>query len=127
MLKFIFSCLLLALYLFSGVSKVFKFNETVDGLYTKPIFDKLPKIFSQLGIVGAIIILICCSLVVLYNDFYNKTPTIYKLSLVALILFTAFATILYHPPTEKDQIHHVMKNVSIIGGLGNLLTFSLKN
>ena len=40
MLKFIFSCLLLALYLFSGVSKVFKFSETVEGLEKKPIFDK---------------------------------------------------------------------------------------
>ena len=111
------SILLLLLYLFSGVSKILNFNNTVNGLHEKIVFNKMPLIVSRLAILCAIIILIVAPLIILYNDFQQKTQMIYKLSGIALIIFTILATLLYHFPTEEGQLHHFLKNTSIIGGL----------
>ena len=42
--------LILLIYLISGVNKIFKFNETVDKIRNKFIFNKLPKIISIIAI-----------------------------------------------------------------------------
>ena len=123
-LEFLACLCLLILFLGSGISKIMNFNSVVKMLKTKPFFNMLPKQVTQLALVCAIILLVPGSLVLLYLVFTKTTKKtelhkcLFKSIIVALILFTIFATLIFHNVyIDSSQKHHFMKNLSIVGGL----------
>ena len=120
-LKFVGAVCLLALFIGSGINKIKNFESTADVLSKKIGFNKMPKIVSQLSIAVAIVLLLAGSLYVLYTIFMRqesreKLP--YNLTVIALVLFTILATILFHNfIVDPSQKIHFMKNLAIVGGL----------
>lgn len=116
-LLYIFSLLLI--FFVAGINKIMNFNNTVNGLHTKFIFNELPKIISILVIGIVILIEIMCPVIMMYST-QNKKYRYYAIySSLTLILFTVIATLYYHNPiVDPSQSISFMKNISIIGGLG---------
>ena len=111
--------LIFLLYIFSGYGKIINFEETANGLHKKQIFNLFTLEISKLAIILTILLLICGSIIVIYDKFKpNKVNKkfIYYLK-ISFIVFTILATYLYHYPDSKPQKIHFLKNCSIIGGL----------
>ena len=118
MIKLIATCLILFLYLGSGINKVNHFDSTSKLLQSKHGFNLFPLMFSKLSLAIAILLLIPGSLIILYSMYSDKYKKISKYTSLALIGFTILATILFHNPIEDpSQKIAFMKNMSIIGGL----------
>ena len=118
--------LLLSIYLFSGIHKINDFYNISNDLKTK-FQDKfpidLPIEFYYFTMICVILLLTLGSLMLIYSDIYQfKYNRIVRNTLIALFIsFTALATYLYHTPIVGDRVHHVMKNISIVGGFFLLL------
>jgi len=65
----------------------------------------------------AILIEIVAPLIIVGNIFNLTSNKLAKYSIISLIVFTIFATLIYHFPTNPGQKNPFMKNVAIIGGL----------
>lgn len=97
----------------SGIEKIFKFEKTVEGFLKKvPISTKL---VARIAILGAIAVEIVAPLATNYGHFYNKNVAV--VSLLALIVFTILATVIYHFPPFGGQYYPFMSNVTTVGGL----------
>lgn len=120
-LKFIGALCLLALFIGSGINKIKNFKTTVDLLSKKSGFNMMSKIVSKIAITIAIILLLAGSLYILYTIFVKqeqKNKSCYNFIVIALVLFTILATILFHNfIVDPSQKIHFMKNLAIVGGL----------
>jgi hypothetical protein len=108
----IFSILVTSVFLFSGIDKLFSFDKTVSSFQSK---TGMSLVLSSLAICVAIFIEILAPVIIICNS--NKVPIV---PVVALILFTILATLIYH----MDDPGAILKNVSVCGGL--LLLIKLK-
>lgn len=109
---------LLAMYILAGIQKIGTFRTTTNGLLQKPIFNMLPALFSMVAIMITIVIEIAAPLIILYALYVGSYSTYGYYSTLAIILFTVFATGLYHNPIlDSNETIQFMKNTSIIGGL----------
>ncbi len=119
-MKIISIILICILFVYSGIHKIFDFNETTLSFHQKinnGIFGNVFKWnISQGLIIIAILILIFAPALMLYGVIY-KHDLLLKIGSWLLIIFTALATIIYHPITNPAEINNMLKNLSIIGGL----------
>ena len=121
--------LLILLYVFAGYNKIFTFNNTSKVLENK-ILNIIPNLklsmeFYRLTILLVIILELLCPFILAYfliykNEKYKKYA---ELSIYSLIIFTIFATLLFHLPATGNNYYHVMSNISTIGGLLLLLNY----
>ncbi len=111
--------LILVLYIFSAIGKIFNFKGTVDMLYSRIIFKSLPRFFSVISIVIVILLLGVGSPTLILCSFKKEKKLfrdIGKYLNLAFIIFTTLATILFHFPDSKSQQIHFLKNMGILGG-----------
>lgn len=102
--------LISAIFLISGVGKVFAFEQTLSLMST--VGFPLPYLF----LIAAIVIEVVCGLFVIVGLYT-------RISAAFLILFVVIATIMFHlrltgdMAADQNQIAHTLKNLAIIGGL----------
>ena len=102
------------MFVYSGISKILKFNDKVATLGKKTGF---PHIINALGMVGVLSLEIVGSLLLVL--YFMKTNTISKkLAKIITILFLLFlvvVTMLYHPPWDK--MIPFLSNVTTFAGM----------
>lgn len=122
-LLFIASLFITLLFFLSGFNKIKDFNQVTKGFVNK---TKIPLFLSKIVISGVILLEIIAPLIItLYS--YNLNKSLYpytKLSLIALIIFTILATLIYHFPPFGSNYYSFTSNLSTIGGLILLYLFS---
>ena len=115
-LLFIASLFITLLFFLSGFNKIKDFNQVTKGFVNK---TKIPLFLSKIVILGVILLEIIAPLIItLYS--YNLNKSLYpytKLSLIALIIFTILATLIYHFPPVGSNYYSFTSNLSTIGGL----------
>lgn len=125
-------------FIYSGFTKIPKFNTKVETLQKKTgnlLQGSFGTLLAKAGMVGVILLEIVGSFILIYGVYLLRTdpglinsPMFKKLVILTLILFMAFivvVTIIYHPPGEKKMIPF-MSNVSTLGGFGLLLYIFLQ-
>jgi uncharacterized membrane protein YphA (DoxX/SURF4 family) len=119
-MKIIAIILISILFVYSGIHKIFDFNDTTLSFHQKINNGFFGNMFrwdiSQGLIIIAILILICAPALMLYGVVY-KNDLLLKIGAWLLIIFTVLATIIYHPITNPAEINNMLKNLTIIGGL----------
>ena len=122
-LLFIPSLFITLLFFFSGFNKIKDFNQVTKGFVNK---TKIPLFLAKIVILCVILLEIIAPLIItLYSYNLNKGLYLYtKLSLIALIIFTILATLIYHFPPIGSNYYSFMSNLSTIGGLILLYLFS---
>ena len=122
-LLFIPSLFITLLFFLSGFNKIKDFNQVVKGFVNK---TKIPLFLAKIVILGVILLEIIAPLIItLYSYNLNKGLYLYtKLSIIALIIFTILATLIYHFPPVGSNYYSFMSNLSTIGGLILLYFFS---
>ena len=115
-LLFIASLFITLLFFLSGFNKIKDFNQVTKGFVNK---TKIPLFLAKIVILGVILLEIIAPLIItLYSYNLNKSLYLYsKLSLIALIIFTILATLIYHFPPIGSNYYSFMSNLSTIGGL----------
>ena len=102
------------MFVYSGISKILKFNDKVATLGKK---TGLPHIINALGMVGVLSLEIVGSLLLVL--YFMKTNTISKnvakLITILFLLFLVVVTALYHPPWDK--MIPFLSNVTTFAGL----------
>ena len=120
---------LLAMFVLSGIEKVYSFTSAAESLRGKlqPYNLNLSQNFYSMFIGIVILIEIVCPLIVFYYFYKGEYKEYAYYSLIALIVFTILATILYHPPdfTSYKRSIPALANLSLIGGM-MLLSKQLK-
>ena len=116
---FIACLLLLPLYISSSISKIQNIIGTAKYLQSKLNF--LPLFLCIIGIIGVIILKFFGSSIILYSAYTNKYKKIAYYSVIGLILFNIFATLIFHFPPLGEEYINFMKNLSITGGFILLL------
>ncbi len=112
------------LYLFSAYNKITNFSTVADGLRNKiassPLFNWINYDITNLALLFAIFLLIAGPAMMLIGVINDSISThIYtKIGAWLLIIFLILATILYHPITEPSETNNLLKNLSLMGGLG---------
>tara|TARA_B100001094_G_scaffold319806_1_gene365117 strand:+ start:3445 stop:3882 length:438 start_codon:yes stop_codon:yes gene_type:complete len=125
-------------FIYSGFTKIPKFNTKVETLQKKTgnlLQGNFGTLLAKAGMVGVILLEIVGSFILIYGVYLLRkdpnlinTPMFKKLVILTLLLFMAFivvATVIYHPPGEKKMIPF-MSNVSTLGGFGFLLYIFLQ-
>ncbi len=117
----IFAIILICiLFVYSGLNKIFDFNDTTLGFHQKINNGILGNIFtyniSQVLIIIAILLLIIAPTLMIYGVSTNNSLLL-KIGSWGLIIFTILATLIYHPIIDINEINNMLKNTSIIGGL----------
>lgn len=122
--------LLLIIFVLSGINKISTYDSTVDNLKTKlseiiKIENLDMSIISNIIIVIVILLEIIAPIVIIYyiiskNEEYKAYA---KYSVWGIIIFTIFATIMYHIPKEFSYYKSIsfLTHISILGGLILLL------
>jgi uncharacterized membrane protein YphA (DoxX/SURF4 family) len=118
MSPFFFASILITLLFFiSGFEKIYLFAQST-GKFAKKMGISLT--LAQLIICCVIILeLVAPTLIAafLYTGLRSLVP-FYKLSVIALALFTILATMIYHNPFKgKEKYYAFMSNLSTLGGL----------
>ena len=110
-INFLAILLFFIMFIYSGFTKIFDFNKTVNILKTK---TNLPLIINQFGMICVIILEIFGSLILILDEYYPNiiSKKITKFIYVIYMLFMIVVTLLYHPPGK-----------TIIPFLSNLTTF----
>lgn len=120
LIKLIGIILISVLFVFSGITKIFNFNETALGFRKKVndgIFSNILTFnAAQSLIIIAILILLIAPLLMLIGV-SEENKLLLKIGSILLIGFTVLATLIYHPITDGTQLYNMLKNISIIGGL----------
>jgi len=114
---FFASILITFLFFISGFEKIYLFAQST-GKFAKKMGISL--MLAQLIICCVIILeLVAPTLIAafLYTGLRSLVP-FYKLSVIALALFTILATMIYHNPFKgKEKYYAFMSNLSTLGGL----------
>ena len=120
LIKLIAIILISTLFIYSGITKIFNFNDTTLGFHQKVntgIFSNiLAYNASQALIIIAILILLIAPVLMIVG-ISEDSKTLLRIGSWLLIVFTIVATIIYHPITDSSQRYNLLKNLSIIGGL----------
>ena len=114
LIKLIAVILISTLFIYSGITKIFDFNDTTLGFYQK--VNILAYNASQALIIIAILILLIAP-VLMVIGISEDNKLLLRIGTWILIAFTIIATIIYHPITDSSQRYNLLKNLSIIGGL----------
>lgn len=110
--------LLVIMFIISGINKVFNFNGTGIGLKEKLNYN-IPDYIYNLIIVIVILLEIIAPLIVIYYITTKKYREWAYYSVIALVIFTILATLLYHFPDFSNYKRSLAfwANVSLLGGL----------
>ncbi len=122
---FIYSFIILLMYILAGISKAKDITGTANYLKSKVNLGFPDSIFT-LSIILVIILQLVGTSLILYSTVTNKYRKEAILTTYALVGFTILATLIFHPPNDESQFYYFIKNVSITGGL-LLLADRLKN
>lgn len=122
---FIYSFLILLMYILAGISKAKDITGTANYLKSKVNLN-LPNSIFILSIILVIILQLVGTSIILYSTVSNNLKKEAMLTTYALVGFTVLATLIFHPPNDESQYYYLIKNVSIIGGL-LLLADKFKN
>ena len=120
LIKLVGIILIVILFVFSGVTKIFKFNDTALNFrktVNGGIFSNILTFnTAQSLIIIAILILLIAPLLMLIGAL-EENKLLLKIGSGLLIGFTVLATLIYHPITDANERNNMLKNISIIGGL----------
>jgi uncharacterized membrane protein YphA (DoxX/SURF4 family) len=110
--------LLLAMFILSGYHKLITFPKTVDNFQTR-INLPISYFIYQIIILLVIILEIIAPLIIIYYFYSNNLESYAYIACISLIIFTIFATIIYHPPDLYNYYKSIpfWANISLIGGL----------
>jgi hypothetical protein len=122
--KLFFIILITVLYLVSAYNKINNFNIVAEGLNKKikasSIFNWINGDISKLSLLFGIFLLLTGPGLLLYGT-YNDNKSYTNTGAGLLIIFLILATILYHPITDPKEMNNILKNLSLIGGLGYII------
>ena len=116
-LIFYAAVLITLLFFLSGFEKIYFFaarSATVAKKFSFPIT------LAQLVIVAVIILEIAAPLIIASYTFSPSMSklSLYKMALIALMIFVVLATVLFHDPFKGgENFYSVMSNISTLGGL----------
>lgn len=116
--KLMISTLLVIMFLLSGINKLSGFSSVVDSLKQKVQYDMSDNLYN-LAIVIVILIEIVAPVIIIYYAFTGNYKQEAYYSVIALIIFTVLATLLYHFPDFSNYKKSIpfWANVSLLGGL----------
>jgi uncharacterized membrane protein YphA (DoxX/SURF4 family) len=100
----------------SGIDKMINFNKVSIG-FKKRFPMEIPMSLANIAILIAIGIELIAPIVMLYVSLKDVKHLYGIYASISLIIFTIFATLLYHFPPFKSQYYPFMSNVTTIGGL----------
>ena len=104
------------LFFISGFHKITDFKNVVKEFMGR---TKMPFFLSKIIIICVILLEIVGPFIISFYS-YSSNAELYtytKLSLLALIVFTVLATLLYHFPPFGANYYSFMSNLSTLGGL----------
>lgn len=113
---FIYSFLILLIFILSGYSKIMNINGSASYLQ-KNVNINLPFNIYILAILLVIFLQIAGSSVILYSSITNKINKLAYYSCIGLAIFTIMATLIFHMPPTGDNYYTVLRNISITGAL----------
>ena len=114
---YIAAVMFFAMFIYSGVNKIMKFDKKVVTLKDK---SKVSDGLAKFGLILVIILEIVGSLYIIFYILFFKdrqSNILYYLALTVLFCFLLFmivVTFLYHPPSDK--IIPFLSNVTTFGG-----------
>lgn len=114
--------LITLMFFLSGFEKIYRFPISTAKFSKKM---GLPLALGQLIIIATIILELVAPAIIAAYTFTNSASLepFFKLSIIALMAFTVFATILYHNPFKgRESYYTFMSNISTFGGLLALYT-----
>jgi ABC-type multidrug transport system fused ATPase/permease subunit len=119
-----FIILIVILYLVSAYNKIKDFNKVSEGLKTKisesPLFNWIKYDISKISLLFGIILLLAGSALLLHG-IYKEKKSYKQIGGGSLILFLILATILYHPINDPKEMNNILKNLSLLGGIGYII------
>ncbi len=119
-----FIILIVLLYLVSAYNKIKNFNKVSEGLKTKisesPLFNWIKYDISKISLLFAIFLLLAGSGLLLHGT-YTEIKSYKQIGGGSLIIFLILATILYHPFNDPNEMNNILKNISLLGGLGYII------
>jgi uncharacterized membrane protein YphA (DoxX/SURF4 family) len=105
------------MFFLSGFEKIYYYKEKV-GKFAKKL--NFPLTLAQFVIACVILLEIGAPSIIatyMYTGMQSLVP-FFKLAIIALVLFTTLATVLYHNPLKgKESYYAFMSNLSTVGGL----------
>ncbi len=125
---FIYSFLLLIMYLLSGINKVRDYSGTVNSFKSKAVFLEALNfdLIYDILIVIIIALEIVVPVLVLFSIYRNNYDYFMFYAVIFLVFFTVLATYVYHYPPQGAKYYAFMGNVTAIGGL-LLLSYIIYN
>lgn len=110
--------LLVIMFFISGINKLFNFNGAVTGLKDKLNYN-IPDYIYNLIIVIVILLEIIAPVIVVYYIATKQYKKWAYYSVIALVIFTILATLLYHFPDFSNYKRSLAfwSNISLLGGL----------
>lgn len=111
--------ILCAMYLFSGIEKLFKLRAVAEGL-RKRAAAGVPIEVYEVIIAGAAVYLTACTCAVVYASTLRPGDArsgYGAWAAYALVAFTVLATLLYHFPPTGATYYPFISNVTAVGGL----------
>lgn len=113
---FIISCLILFMFVISGINKIRDFTNVAEGLQKRVKLD-VPFTLYQFAILIALLLQTIGSAVILYSAYTGEYEKYAYYSTIALAGFTVLATLVYYyPPTGKNY-YPVLSNTATFGAL----------
>lgn len=117
------------MFFISGVDKFLNYSKVVGGLERRLNFA-FPAYVYKLMIFFAILIELLCPAIIMHSamnrNVRNDKRAFY--CSVLLIIFTIFATLIYHfPPTTSAKYYPFMSNLSLVGGLSLMALVFYRN
>jgi ABC-type multidrug transport system fused ATPase/permease subunit len=119
-----FVILIVILFLVSAYNKIKNFNKVSEGLKTKisksPLFNWIQYDISKISLLFGIILLLAGSALLLHG-IYKEIKSYKQIGGGSLIIFLILATILYHPINDPKEMNNILKNLSLLGGIGYIM------
>lgn len=116
--KSIIATLLVIMFLLSGIHKLSGFSDVVESFKQKLQYD-ISHELCNLAIVIVVLIEIIAPIIIIYYSFTGNYKQEAYYSVIALILFTILATLIYHFPDFSNYKKSIpfWANISLLGGL----------
>jgi uncharacterized membrane protein YphA (DoxX/SURF4 family) len=116
--KTIITILLTIMFIISGINKIYTFDETVNSLEQKLEYN-INLDFFKFVIFIVILLEIIAPIIIINYAFTGKYKKEAYYSVIALIIFTILATLIYHFPnfTNYKKSLGFWANMSLLGGL----------
>jgi len=120
--KTIIYMIILLMYFISGIDKIFHYKKVVKGLKNRVVkniigSNYLPNVIYFTAILVAIIIEIVAPILIILGSLYNNYYYLALISCYALVIFTVFATLIYHFPPKGTAYYPFISNTTSIGAL----------